>query len=217
MRSSLLVLEAAESYDLTVLETVKLECGIDNNEKDTLLAAQIHQASDAIAGECKRVFAKETVRETFRLGRGFRLESAIESLSLRRFPVSEILSVKEDGIDVDSSEYELEDKAGLLYRFSATGNQESWGWGFNFQTTGVIQVEYTGGYELLAELPFNLERACVLLVKSFYADSLRSNPLIKVEDVPDVMRQEYFDNSKETALPSNVLRLLKPFIKVAVG
>src|SRR5262245_46559089 len=61
------VIVAASSRDLTVLETVKVELGIQASDtsRDAYLNTLITQASQIIATYCNRIFAQETLSDHF--------------------------------------------------------------------------------------------------------------------------------------------------------
>jgi hypothetical protein len=69
MNSILTVTTPASSYDLTALATVKTELGITDNTENDKLRTWITQASIIAASYCRRVFARETLTETFRPAR----------------------------------------------------------------------------------------------------------------------------------------------------
>src|SRR4051794_895605 len=106
----LTVVTTADSYDLTSLATVKAELKIADNSQDVNLARWLSQASDAIAKHCNRVFAQETVTETFRL------KCREDGLLLARFPVTAIATVVENDMTLTASDYELASDGGVLNR-----------------------------------------------------------------------------------------------------
>src|SRR5450759_693293 len=103
MLTTTAVTDTADTYDLTVLATVKAELGITDRDEDENLARWINQASGVIAKYCNRVFAQETLSDTFRL----KWRECEEILVLSRFPVSSIASVLENDATLDpASDYE---------------------------------------------------------------------------------------------------------------
>jgi len=212
-QSLLTVTSFAESYDLTVLETAKEELGISLSETgyDAVLTRLIHETSSAISTICDRVFAEESVSETFRLG------YVQESLILRRRPISSITSVTEDDIVVDAAEYECDLGAGILYRLTTEDFRTGW-------SANKIIIAYVSGWYLLDDLPYDIERACLLWMKSFWVNARRNggDTLVKVEDVPGLMRKEYFSNVQVNPItkgynpPPEVMVLLNPYIEVAI-
>jgi hypothetical protein len=147
MRKSLFtVLEPTSPvYDLTTVDAVNAALGITGNTaSDAQLAIQITQASRMIGELCDRVFALLTVTEDFRMLWG----DPTSALNLRQYPVTELTSVTQSGIEVDPQSYELDYESGLLWR-----KQGYW--------CGEIIVDYSGGYDLPDEAPALLSQACV--------------------------------------------------------
>jgi hypothetical protein len=196
MNSILTVVTAAESQDLTRVATVRDELGI-SNDNDELLERLVHEASAACASYCDRVFGQEDVTEVFRP------TSSQDSIRLHRYPVSEVTEVVEDGTTLDADEYEVDGPTGVLYRME-DDERSIW--------PGVkIEVSYTGGYELLDDLPRDIERACIELVKAWYF-SARRDPMVRQSDIPGVMSESYWVGSIGTgALPPNVTALLDKY------
>jgi hypothetical protein len=176
MNSIVTVTTSADSYDLTVLRTVKTELDIEqsDNSKDEKLAAYIKQASGAFETECDRVFARETVSEQFRVS------GCNTSLRLSRRPVSSVTSVTVDG--ATTTDYELDPKTGVLYHLTS-GLRTDW-------TTGNVVVVYSGGYVLLTGLPYDIERGIISLVKQYYFTAGR-DPTLRSEDEPGVQSYTY--------------------------
>lgn len=203
--SILTVTTAASSFDLTVLATVKAALGVDpaNTKFDALIANQwIPQASAAVATYCNRVFARETVTETWR--------NVYECgpLMLSRHPVASIASVTVDGTTLSASDYEYDAKTGFIYRLSSDA-RIAW-------YAAKIVIVYAGGYVLLGELPHEIERAAVLLCK-YYRYTLAQNPLIKRENIPGVIDTEYWVMAEGSpAMPRDVTDLLDPHRSLAV-
>jgi len=172
------VVTPAASIDLTVLATVKMELGITDTENDEWLQTKITQSSQAIASACGRTLAQETVADHFNLG----WRSCDEALILSRFPVTEIVSLTESNQDLSADQYDFATN-GLLFRASGDA-RIAW-------NGGRIVVTYTAGYELLTTLPFDLEQACLLLVKQNYFARTR-DPLIKGVAIPGVSTYDYW-------------------------
>ena len=167
------VITAAESYDLTVLATVKseLEIAADDHASDAKLSRYIRQASAALATECDRVFARETVRETFRPFYRY------PRLALTRRPVTAITSIDADGTVLGAPDFYVQAQTGLLYRL-VSSLRSDW-------TAQVVTVTYTGGYELLGGLPEDIERGVLALVKQYHFAAGR-DPAVSEEGIPGV-------------------------------
>jgi hypothetical protein len=150
------VITPAASYDLATLAEVKTLIGISSTDtsEDELLAMWITTYSDIIATMCHRVFAKETVIETWR-GDTEPFDTDNGRIFLTHYPVSDadIVTVTgPDGTDL-SGTYELENKSGKLQFF-------------NTQWSEPIRINYSGGYNLPGEAPAALKQALALLVQS---------------------------------------------------
>lgn len=201
----LTVTTPASTADLTTLAVVKAELGLTSNEHDTQLATYITQASDRVESFCNRTFAQESISETFRL------DHRENELVLTRFPVTAITSVVENGASLATSDYELDADSGVLRRLQSD-TKTRW-------PCGKIVVEYVCGYLLPGDvgrdLPRDIERAAILLVKQFASNSDR-DLMTKRETTEGVRTTEYFYGG-ETGLPPEVEGLLIPHRKPSVG
>jgi hypothetical protein len=159
----------------------------------------IRQASAAVASYCKRVLAAETVTETLRP------ERLQGELILARFPVTAVASIVEDGTTLAAADYELDGARGIITRMHS--GRPCW-W-----PTSTIVIDYRAGYELLATLPHDIERATINLVKAYYFASQR-DPALRSEDVPGVVSASYLDIEH---LPHDVRGLLAPYRNHRVG
>lgn len=213
MRSIITVTEAAaDPFMLTTVERVKAELGITTQDNDELLEQKITEAGSAAQAFLGFTVAREGVTETFRPERR---DVAASMLILNRAPVGEITSVTVDDEELDEDEYEVDAKAGLLYRVDESGYRGAWYFAKS------IVVEYSGGYILPGESNANLEPAIesgvIELVSSFWLSRGR-DPLIKAENIPGVMSAEYWVGVTGEAgeLPPGVVAKLTPFRRVPV-
>jgi len=200
------VITANPTRDLTVLATVKLELGITNTDNDDWLQLKIGQASDAIAKACNRKFQQETVKDFFRVQWGERGAA----LLLSRIPVTSIASVMESTTVLDPTNYEFDENTGMLWRRFGNLHGEWIGW--NWCLTDVV-VQYTGGFELLATVPFDLEQACVLLIKQSWFARTR-DPLVKSVSIPGVASYDYLVGGSASAaggFSPEVAQLIAPY------
>jgi hypothetical protein len=203
MNNSLLtVTTASQTFDLTTLATVKDELEVSDKKSDARLRRYIRSESDRIAAFCNRVFALETVQQTFRL------ERRQSCLILDRIPVTTIISVTEDDTEIDSTLYEFGSASGLLYRLESSSSAERDRW-----CADKIVVSYSGGYELLGTLPPAIEEACISLVKARWF-ARRRDPLLKVRDVDQVIRQEFWVGGADDGLPEEVKSALMPYRRI---
>jgi hypothetical protein len=207
----LIVTTPATSFDLTRLATVKAELGITDRKSDALLKGYISQASDAVAQFCNRVFAIETVTETFRLGhahqpllyQSFRRDHHTSELILKRYPVIAVASVTENDVLLDATMYETDPNEGTLRRLCS--DQPS------FWAGGKTVVVYSSGFTLPTGLPSGIERAAIMLVKQYVSSGDRDLQ-VRTERVDGAGTTEFF-NSDGTGLPPDVQGLLAPHIK----
>src|SRR5262245_1038277 len=170
MQQILEVITPATSNDLTALADMKALMLITDTTTDAMLTQLITEISETVARMCNRVFGYETVEESF-----YQLEDgASQRLYLSRWPVAlaNITSfTSDDGIDFLTlpGEWLLEEATGTLYRKPANG---PW--------YGVIEVHYSGGYQLPDAAPGPLAFAVQALVRESYMGYLRNPHLFGV-------------------------------------
>lgn len=183
--------ERSTTQDLTTVDSVKLDLGLDplDTEQDEWIAAQIKQASSAIASMCNRAFGAETLSNYFNVGWCYG-----GPLELSRIPVTEIVSVTEGSSALAADHYELDEESGLLWRASGTGL-----WRGNW-LSGACHVQFIAGYQLLTTLPYDLERAANMLIKRNHYGKTR-DPSVRSESIPGVMSVDY---SSGAATASNI-------------
>lgn len=203
MDSILTVIDPSETFDLTSLDRVKTELNVTNNDSDDRLEQLIHEESASFADLCNRVFASETVTETFRRVRG---RNNLVPLGLKRYPVTSITSVVEDDVTLDITLYEVDAKTGLLYRLSDSDPEFRAVW-----CASKIVVTYIGGYTLLTNLPRRIETAVIQMIMGrwFSGGASARDPSVKTEDVYGVARLEYWRGSamggaSSSSLPPDV-------------
>lgn len=205
----LTIITPAESQRLTTLAAIKNELGLTTGADDAFLLTLIDQASGAVRRWCNRVFATETIRETFRLS------TATDSLLLSRWPVGALLSIVQAGSTLATSDYEAENGAGLLYRLTASDIRCPW-------PPGKIVVEYEAGYVLPGQpgrtLPDDVERATTLLVKAGWFSRAR-DPLVRAETVDGIGSTTYWVGgfSEGTSLPLDVEGMLSAYRQPTFG
>lgn len=205
MDSILTVVTAAASKALTRLQTVKSELKIHEGSQDEQLRRLIGVASGQIARWCNREFASETVEELFTEPR------STPVLILARTPVTAIAAVTENDAALTAADFEVSADAGLLYR-RCDGTRGRW-------PSGRIVVRYTGGYQLLDGLPFEVEQACLRLVtQAWYAGG--RDPLVRSETVEGIGSVGYAlpgaVGGLEGGLPGDVAALLDPYRRILV-
>lgn len=213
MQSFIVVNTAANSQDLTVLATVKAECGITTTTEDANIETWIDQASSACSAYCNRVFGKETVTETFRNRFSYldRNANRADTILLSRNPVTVIVSVTQDNtVLTENVDFEVDYTEGIMYRLDS--NQNSVQWSFS-----KLVVNYTAGWDLLGTLPDSIERACISHVKALRSSADR-DPNVKQESIPGVLETSYWIGQigSNGALSPEVTSLLDPYRNVGV-
>jgi hypothetical protein len=208
----LTVLTPAETYDLTTLETVKTEMEISGSAQDVFLGALIRQASGDVARYCMRVFALETVREVFRSTRlVWRRTDFADYRFLARVPVVSVASIVEDGTGlVEGVDFEVDIDTGRLARLSGGDTIYGYGWG------SVTTVEYSGGYQLLPSLPYDIERATIDLVKRRYYSRSR-DPALRSQEVLDLVNKSFTAEGSEPmkrGLPRSIAERLDEYVRL---
>jgi len=143
------ILVPADDFSLISLETAKIALGISAADvsNDAQLQWLIDTNSAVVSTLCNRVFAKETLVESWR-----DLGPDVRRLYLTHWPVKEadIQSVMTNGNT--RLDWELDEGQGKLSIFSDRAEP--------------IIVEYTGGYDLPEEAPLALQQATALLVST---------------------------------------------------
>lgn len=133
-------------YALTSLASVKEYLQITDTSKDNLLINTINRASSVIESYCDRKFKLRTHTETHYL------DEASETLLVKQFPITEITSIKDDGIALTVDE------------LAACENREVY-IKLDQERSGKIEVTYKAGYD---PIPADLEQACIMLVYYYY-------------------------------------------------
>jgi hypothetical protein len=200
MQQILNVITPATSQDLVSLAEMKASLLIPptNTTYDVLLQDLITNTSETIAKMCNRVFGYEEVDETFyQLEDEFSAETMMPSgptitrrLYLSRWPVvlADITSITQDGNDISGDQgtvWILEEETGTLYMLP---NYAPW--------YGVIDVKYSGGYQLPDDAPGPLKFAMKALTREAYAGWTRSPSLYGVRQIAHKeSRVGYYDPS----------------------
>lgn len=188
--STLTVVTPAASHDLIDLATFKDDHGVSGGSLDGILARMISRASSAISKGAGRVFAAETVRETFVYEEEARpgpVNVGLSELALARYPLVSITSVSErdtagaDLVTLTASDYKVNYDAGFLYRARSDGSLTRW-------TAQEIVVEYVGGF---SSIPDDLAGAASILAWDRYV-SRNQDRTVKSRFVDGVDRVEFY-------------------------
>lgn len=180
--------------------------GISNGSSDADIDRLIARISASIFRACKLAqdginpptLLSEAITETFRL----KCNTA-NPLRLSRRRVTGDLTVTEVGAELEDTSYEIDRAAGLLYRLGS-GDYTCW-------SSGVIAVEYTAGF---LTVPPDLTLAAETWFRTLWRDAYANpsnidDPMVKVKDIPGVLRVERWVNpTTETILPPEVESIL---------
>lgn len=224
--SLLTVLEPALTHDLTTLETVKDELSITGNEADVRLTRWIRETSGFIANWCNRTFGAETVSELWRasdrwnlhwhmgLFGGRQSEAAPVPLTLRRYPIVRMDSIVEySGAALPPTSYEYEAATGVLWRLSGdtTDSGAACGTRTHWYATEIL-VTYTAGYDVPRSQPYQLEQACLMLMKN-RQDGLSRDRMLRSQIVPGVLEEQFWNPATpgQPGMPPEVAEVLTPF------
>lgn len=198
------IITAATDSRLISIEAARVAIGLadDDTSQDAALQALIDQASAAIVSFIGQPLARQTYRETVWS------RSASDSLMLSRFPVASIASVGVDGADIDADGYRVDLATGIVHRRSPTRCGPFW-------PAGETVVEYAAGYELPGDLPADIQRAAILMLRQSHSAGGR-DPLLRSEDTDGVASFTYFA-AGSSAVPLEAQALLSPYQTVAVA
>jgi hypothetical protein len=152
------IITAAETHDLISLDEAKVMLGIDaaDTTGDAQLQMLISQNSVLAANQCNRVFAYETLRETWRCVGPVCCPDGAARIYLTHYPVKAddlTLVYTPNGTLIDPNSYELDEESGKLTIFGGYSNE--------------IVVTYSGGYHLPDECPLDLKQAAGLMVSNY--------------------------------------------------
>jgi hypothetical protein len=186
------VLEPAASQDLTTVEMAKAECGITGSAEDAALAMLIRQASAACARYCDRPgFGRERVQQTEYCG----------PVILERDLAPEVVSVTAGGTGLDAEDWVLD---GPVLR-------RPYGFWWATLWPSPIVVEYWSGYELLATLPEDIERAALMLVRAWW-NARGRDPAIRSMTTEGVGQTVFATASPDVGgMPIEAASLLDPW------
>ncbi len=207
------VVTKAPKTGLTTLSTVKSALNISGTAQDPYLTLLIDQASTFVcdylgvaqAEDGTKTLGHETLQETFLL------RECRSLIQLARVPIIAVTSIVEDDSHaLSQDDYMLTKATGFIRRMrgSAPG----------LWHTHKVTVSYSAGWVLPDEedsnLPAAIQAAVIDIIKNERSARTRSAD-VKVEDIPDVMRTEYFANIMNTpgAVSPQTAAKLDPYIQ----
>lgn len=209
--SILTVTSSAEDRSLLTIAELRAAAGLPSGSgaDDAALTVLGNRVASSIVTACRLIRAGATP-PTLRLetlSETFRLTCNRPELVLARRPVTAVTSITENGTLLDSSAYEADAAAGLLYRLSSD-TRICW--------PGVkIVAVYQAGW---ATVPSDLALAAAKLAKHFWAEGRRSDPNLRSEEIPGVISKTWWVGPKDDpAIPGEVLDLLAPYRNHVIG
>jgi hypothetical protein len=145
-------------YDLTTIADVNDALALASSPtNDAAVAADITASSRQLADLCGRVFALQTVVETFRFR--FGADSYFDRLNLSRYPVTEFQSLSINDQVIDPTFYEIDFNSGVVYLLYGIWTVPSY-WSI-YPGAGKMVANYSGGYMLPDDAPGALAAACI--------------------------------------------------------
>jgi hypothetical protein len=194
------IIDAPDDYDLVSLETLKVALGVTDVSEDAQLAAAITHWSKVIADDVSRVFARQTVTETFRIGRRDGALGLEAPLILSHAPVEAIDSVAVDGGAV--TDYDLDPAMGAIWLHTTVYPQ-------------AVIVTYTAGYYLPDDAPAKLQQATIQAVRDNRSlQSSSSDQAVRVVSHGD-LTVGYYDRAEDAgqagSLSTGVKEMIAPF------
>jgi hypothetical protein len=214
---------AAASFDLTTLDSVKVELGITDQNSDEMLSTRITRASAAAARYCKREFIAEAVTEQFRSYPFIDSASLVnipEFIYLRRRPIISLdavlqpddqslslASVIEDAEPlIEGIDFEVDYAAAKLTRLH--GDRPTC-WRFRKLT-----IATTAGYTFPGTLPPDVEAAVSALVNYLWFTAAR-DPTIRAQNIPGVLETQWWVGPAGVTdfWPPQVVDYLAPYVE----
>lgn len=207
MHSTFNITTPAENLSILTVEELRAAVGVTGASQDAALSALGLRVSTSIARQCGVVsdgvrpptLLSETCTEVFRPARSQR------DLILARRPVSEVVSVSENGAPLDAANYEIRRASGIVNRLSGDALSRF--------SCAKITVVYKAGFEAA---PDDLKLAASKLATALYSETAR-DPSLKRIDIPGVMEKEYWvAPSADPLLSAEISDLLAPYRQVCI-
>src|SRR3990167_69246 len=198
---------------LTTVDAVAQELDISSTGSSAFINNLIKRASFAIEKYVDRRFQQVNLTETLQA-------NGSHSLVLSRRPIRSVTQVLFNGSTISSTTYEIDHReAGILFRPNGWTSTLYRYHNIEPISTNVCErdwsIQYTAGYILpnsigydssTAQLPDDVEAACISTVKSWYLDRSH-NPRVKSEEIGDAAETS-FDIKQQDSLPPTVISLL---------
>lgn len=204
------IVTPAGSMALMTLDEAKAALGIPagDTSQDAALTMQMEATSVAVNNYCNRIFVVQTYQDTFRYVTNWLYGG--QALRTRQFPIAvddggvPLVSVIEEGAELDGSLWEVYPEEGALYRRLDSGLVGSW-------LGNSIIVDYTAGYD---PIPADVRSAALEWLGARWGGTGR-DPSLRSETIPDLITQTYDSGASSstgsTAIPGGTRDLLAPY------
>lgn len=207
MSSIITVLVPPSSSDLTTLAVLKEEFSVKNSANDSKFRRWITEVSATVETYLDRSLSLATVQESFTWATR---HSTKYGLILNQFPIVSVTSLTLDSTVLDPASYSIDANKGILYRLDVAGFRRFWG-ALN------ISVVYVAGFAAVEDVPADISRACLIMLRHRYALGNR-DPTIKSEAVAGVLTSTYWVGGigENAAVPPEAAALLDPYREMRV-
>jgi gp6-like head-tail connector protein len=220
MHSILEILEestASAGPDLISLDDLKLALGIEGSTEDAALQAAITHQSRIIAEYCDRRLGLASVLETFKFDPAEYLPAKL-GLPLSLYPVVDIFEVSIAG--ATGANYHFDPASGRLWLSDLQDYGFSYYWNASYGNwPGVLQVTYSGGYDLPENAPARLQQAIIEAISTNRTSGTRDPTIREVQhgDTRITYMSPAFTSGSTGHLTASVVDLIKPFRRLHVA
>jgi len=204
------VVVPATSYALVTIDQAKEALGIplDDMTRDAAVQVQIDQVSAAVARYCDRQFVIQTYRDQLRAVCTWLRYG--EPLPTMQKPIAEaegvpLITIMENGIELDPTAYEVDSERGLLYRLDSSGASAAW-----VGTAAIL--DYDAGWD---PIPPDVQAATLEWINARWS-AQGKDPALRSETIPDVISQMWSSDAQTPSMPSGARELLAPYRVISI-
>ena len=199
------VIVPADSYALVTVDQAKEALGIslDDMTQDAAVQAQIEQVSAAVARYCDREFVIQTYRDQLRAVCSWLRYG--EPLPTMQKPIAEaegvaLITVTENGAELDTTAFEVDAERGLLYRLDSSGASAAW-------IGAAAILDYDAGFD---PIPPDVQAATLEWITARWS-AQGKDPALRSETIPDVISQMWSSDASTPSIPAGARELLAPY------
>ena len=201
---------AATDRTLLSLTEARVAAGLASTDtsQDATIETLRARISATLARECGVVtdgvtpatLRQETITETVRLA------ASEEHLLLSRLPIVSITSITEDGIALDTDEFETNRGTGQVWRLDSDTRI--------YWPAVKVTIVYVAGW---ATVPDDLKLAASRLVSDFYSAGTRDPNLRRIRIEGQSEREYWVAPTSDPAISQEVLDLIAPYRQNWIG